>query len=227
MKPLTCFAASLLLAGVASAGTLSFTPLYSDADTGLSPLGTYTHLIDFAGDGALINGVQFIAGTQSGPNYELTGAPNPFPNNNQARLPSPAGDGVNDLTTTFYFGGPVETLTLFNLTPNATYRISFFVAGWNGATQTFTATDGGGPIEFDRDGNESPTEPAPTAMLINYEYVAPANGTIEFTFRENTQGNSFHQYGFFNELVQVPEPGTTALAATAAMLGLRRRRPCR
>lgn len=218
-----CFSL-LALTGFASAGTLSFTALNSDADTGLSPLGTYTHLVDLAGDGATINGVNFIAGGPSGPNYTLTGAANTFPNNNAVRLPSPAGDGVNDLTTTFYFGGPVEVLTLLNLTPNATYRASFFVAGWNGATQTLTATDADGAHIFDRDGDLDPAVPASTTMLINYEYIAPASGTLEITFRENTTGNSFHQYGFFNELIAIPEPGSAALALAAASLLMRRRR---
>lgn len=41
--------------------------------------------------------------------------------------------------------------------------------------------------------------------LINYEYVAPADGTLVITLDSVSDGDSMHFYGFFNEQIALPK----------------------
>lgn len=216
---------SLMLMGGLRAGTISFSPILSDAESGISQGKTYTHTVDFNGDGATINGVVFGAGGLIGANYSLTGAAQLFSGNNQNELPSPGGDGVNDLTDTFFYGGPVEVLNLSGLIPSAFYRAGFIVSGWGGSAQLLKGSDDNIERLFDRDGDLDVATGQLTPVIINFDYQSSAAGTIELTFTEGTLGNSFHQYGFFNELTSVPEPSAagTAFMALGGLL-LRRRR---
>src|SRR5687767_5150177 len=75
--------ASALVASTASAaGVFSTRAVTGDADSQISAAKTYTHAVDLNSDdgGALINGVTFIAGTQTGANYSLTGVNSLFQN---------------------------------------------------------------------------------------------------------------------------------------------------
>lgn len=205
------------------AGTISFTPLSSDATSGISALNTYTHAVDFNGDGAVINGVTFLAGSQTGANYTLTGSLTPFSGNNQNELPAPAGNGINDLADTFFYGGPVQVLTLNGLIPNASYRAGFLVAGWGGAAQLLKGSDDNIQRLFDRDGDLTTAIIQTSPVIINFDYTASALGAVDLTFTEETLNNSFHHYGFFNQLINVPEPSGAVLMACGFLGSLSRR----
>lgn len=207
------------------AGTISFSSINSDITSSISVLNTYTHTIDFNGDGANINGVVFTAGSLLGANYSLLGANMQFSGNSQNELASPGGDGVNDLTDTFFYGGPVQVLSLTGLIPSAKYRAGFMVAGWGGAAQLVKGSDDNIQRLFDRDGDSEIATNQTTPRIVNFDYQASDAGTIDLTFTEGTLGNSFHQYGFVNQLISIPEPvpATFASAAMVAILLVRRR----
>lgn len=219
---------SILTLGVlplsAVAGTFSFTPLTQatgDADTGLDPSKIYTHLVDFGADpdAATINGVKFTQKGATGPNYTLVFGGGSFKGNtNQDHK-----DGLGDLLSDFFFGGVTEgekggiqRLTLTGLREAHTYRLSLIVAGWGEAAQDWYVSDApqGSPIpRIARNGaqwtedNNNPLESTGTGYsnLINYEYVAPADGTLVITLDSVSDGDTMHFYGFFNEQIALPK----------------------
>jgi hypothetical protein len=208
-----------------AAGTFSFTPLTSDADTGLDPSKVYTHLVDFGADAtaAKINGVQFTQKGATGPNYTLVYGGGSFQNNSSGGLGGrPDADGLKDFCSDFFFAGineggkgGIQRLTLRGLREAHTYRFSLVANGWGRPAQDWSVSDvQGGPVpRISRDGAEwtaDNTLPAEStlagdpATLINYEYVAPADGILVITLDSVSDGDAFHFYGFFNEQIGLP-----------------------
>lgn len=228
MKHLATSGSLLLALGLlpltAAAGTFTFTPLTSDADTGLDPSLIYTHLVDFGADAtaATINGVQFTQKGATGPNYTLLTAGGSFQNNSNCNVSGDLGDLLSDF---FYAGvtegdkGGIQRLTLTGLREAHTYRLSLIVAGWGTAAQDWYVSDmpDGSPIpRIARNGAEwtvdntlslEPTGTGHCGALINYEYVAPADGTLVITLDSVSDGDTMHFYGLFNE--QIAAPGDT------------------
>ncbi len=206
-----------------SAGTFTFTRLSSDEETGIDPAKKYTHLVDCGADAtaATINGVQFTAKGATGPNYTLVTAGGSFLNWTPPGQFS--GTGLGDLFTDFFYGGVqegalngIERLTLTGLREAHTYQLSFFVSQWGNPPQDITVSDAPGVVtRIARDGTrwiqdpttsdvyESTAAGNPGAM-ISYTYVAPADGTLVMTWDSLQDGDTFHFYGFVNELVSIP-----------------------
>jgi hypothetical protein len=228
MKQLKTSSSVLLALGLlplsAAAGTFSFTPLTQgsgDADTGLDPSKIYTHLVDFGADptAATINGVKFTQKGATGPNYTLVYGGGSFRNNTNQDHKNGLGDLLSDF---FYAGvtegdrGGIQRLTLTGLREAHTYRLSLIVAGWGEPAQDWFVSDApkGSPIpRIARNGarwtedNNNPLESTGTGFsnLINYEYVAPADGTLVITMDSVSDGDTFHFYGFFNEQIALPK----------------------
>jgi len=225
MKASVLFHSTIVVLGLVSAsvtaGTWSFINLTGDDfETGIDPSRTYTHLVDFGPDAtaAAINGVQFTAKGRTGVNYSLVGVEGDFVNN--ANALASGATGLGDLLTDFYYGEPtppgVQTLTLTGLREAHTYRLTFFVSSWGGADIDFTASDDPGvTYRISRDGLRWSPDPADLGYLestgagspgaaISYDYVAPADGTFVMVLNTTSEGNSFHHYGFVNELVAIP-----------------------
>jgi hypothetical protein len=78
-------------------------------------------------------------------------------------------------------------------------------------------TSDGGSILFDQNfpGDRNPS-------VLRYTFTA-TDAEITFTFDPVNNADTFHQYGFTNEVV-VPEPGMVAVVALGAALGLVARR---
>lgn len=230
MKHIKTSSSILLALGLlplsAAAGTFSFTPLTlsvgrGDSDTGIDPSKIYTHLVDFGADptAATINGVQFTQKGATGPNYTLVYGGGNFRNNSNGNFK----DGLGDLFSDFFFAGitegergGIQRLTLTGLREAHTYRLSLIVAAWGSPAQDWYVSDApaGSPIpRIARNGsqwtedNNNPLEPtgAGDAALINYEYVAPADGTLVITMDSVSDGDTFHFYGFFNEQIALPK----------------------
>jgi hypothetical protein len=226
MKHLGLFGSITLTLGLVPlsvvAGTWSFTNLTGDdLETGIDPSRTYTHLIDFGADAtaATINGVAFTAKGMTGANYSLVGTGGSFVNNGVGVF---ADTGLGDLFTDFYYGGAVDgiqTLTLSGLREAHTYRLTFFVSAWGNAAADITASDAPGvstriardgtrwvpnpdyPDEYEGTGAGSP------GAAISYDFVAPADGTFVMVMNAVSDGDTFHHYGFVNELVGMPGDG--------------------
>lgn len=212
-----------LASGPAIAGTWSFTPLTGDdAETGIDTAKKYTHLVDFGADAeaTTINGVKFTDKGATGATYTLVMGGGSFVNNGEGAF---AGTGVGDLFTDFYYGGVseggksgIQKLTLTGLREAHTYRLSFFVSGWGNPAQDITASDApNAPVpRIARDGTRWIPDPAnpeyePTGAgspgaMISYEFLAPADGTFVLTMDSVQDGDTFHFYGFINELVGLP-----------------------
>jgi hypothetical protein len=210
----------------AAAGTWSFIPLYSDADTGLDPSRLYSHLVDFGPDatGATINGVQLTAKAASGPTYTFLYSGGGFQNNVSGDWPSqPNSAGLADFFSDFFFGGVTENgtpgiqrLTLTGLQEAHTYRLSLPVSAWGLAFQEYTASDDTNQPspQIARNGEGWIPDPASDmtvqstsygrGALINYEFVAPEDGTFVLTMRSINPGDSFHCYGFWCEQIALP-----------------------
>ncbi len=211
----------------AAAGTWSFTPLYSDADTELAPSKIYSHLVDLGADAsaATINGVQFNTKAAAGPNYTFVHDPNgSFQNNTTGDWANrPNSTGLADFFSDFFFAGVTEggtagiqRLTLTGLKEAHTYRLSLPASGWGLAFQAYAASDDTNQPspQIARNGEGWIPDPANDmtvqttsygwGALINYTFVAPEDGTLVLTLRSINPGDSFHCYGFWCEQIALP-----------------------
>lgn len=212
-------AIALLCHGTAAFGALFINTINNDADSGISSSNTYTHAFDLNRGGAdpdggndavsplIINGVSFTGITSSaggtdavhGGSYTSTGINATFDN----RATGVAAGGVRDLLDDFYHNGNgnggatpgTEVITLTGLTAGQAYKTRFYVeSSFGGATQDITFSDSGNTIiDIPRSGGVAP------AAAVEYTYVAPVSGQISFTIDADSNGDSFHQYGFTNQ----------------------------
>ncbi len=196
-------------------GGFSIGTFTGDADSGVSTSKTYTHAIDLDGSGGNVNGVTFSpGGTGAQATYTLSGAGTP----NASLTTNTLTGTMHSIATDFFYGGNPATLTLSGLTVGKQYLTTFYAAGFGAAGGRLqTASDSlGNVIYFDEDaaGQNNGT-------LLRDAFTATAS-TVTFTFTPTVAGNTYHFYGFSNEVV--PEPGTLGLLACAATGLLARRR---
>ena len=221
-------------APAARAGVLTSITFPDDATSGVSSTVTYTHLADLTSNdgGAVINGVTFPATANAGTGGGTVGtftltAPSAFQDFNS---PAPDGGGLDDLLDDFYHSGGIgngsASLTLTGLTPGVPYRLRMYVGGFGGNLQTFTADDTSPATVYPGIARNAGSDALPGS--IDYTYVlGPGDTDLVMMTTPATANDSFHWYGFSNEVV--PEPSSAALVALAAagLLARRRRRqPC-
>jgi hypothetical protein len=217
-SPKTLISALCCLPLSALPGTFSFINLTADTDTGIDPSKTYTHLVDFGPDtaAATINGVAFTGKGRTGPNYSLENAGGNFVNNGPGAF---ADTGLGDLFSDFYYAGDANGVQIFTLTglkEAHTYRLTFFVSGWGTPALDITGSDApdvktrlardGTSFGPDADTQEATGAGSPGAA-ISYDYVVGADGTLVLTMDAVSSGDTFHHYGFVNELVGTPNDG--------------------
>ncbi len=216
-----CVGLLILAQPVQAVGVFSSRLFTGDADSGVSSTKTYTHAVDLATDdgGSVINGVTFVAGALVGSNYTLTTPNTGTFQNSSGNVTGGSADLVEDF---FFLSGSssgVEVLTLTGLTVGERYITTFYNEAFGGPrVQNITTSDGGSILGFDQDFSGTNN-----GNLLQYDYVATAT-SISFTFDSVTDNASFHQYGFSNEVVPVPEPATLGMLALGGLAFLRRRR---
>ena len=214
--------AMFVLASVSQANVISVTTVTGlDATMGISPTTTYTHKLDFPGDGAgaTINGVAFSAvGTGSGTD-PLTGNPYsltvPNANNN--------GSGSSDLLADIIWENPGVspiTLTLGGLTVGTTYNTRFYWKGWDqtdARTGTLAVdTDGNPGAEWSGTINENPFGTTNNRAYWSIKFKADCP-TLTLTITPTYTFDTILLYGVSNQLV--PEPSALALLVTG-LVGL-------
>jgi len=219
---------TLLLAGLVpavciaavQAGTFSFSPWTSDADSGISAGKIYTHTAKFQGP----EGQPFYAGNgvwfegdddEQGEGWRFFNVPHVFTGSHGTNV---TGAGANLLTYFIYGDDPAgiihPQLQLTGLEPGRKYVTTFYAKGWENSGRVIDVSASDDPnsvIRIDQDlyggGN---------GLLLKYTYTAPGNGQIVYTFDELNTNMSWHHYAFSNEIwmpVYVnpdPVPGTLA-----------------
>ncbi len=202
---------SLLLAAPAHpsrAGTFTVLPLTGDADSGINSAKSYTHAVDVVNTwvssptnessaSLTINGVTFEVGNTTGANWSLSTS-NIYTGNSGTE--GVTGQ-VGELLRYFRYGPANDnaTLTLTGLVAGETYTTTWYNKNWSGGVSgrvaDITANDDGTTFTFDQNNSGNPS-------MLRYAFVAPASGSITYTFANGS--NSFHQYGFSNELTSTP-----------------------
>jgi hypothetical protein len=227
----------LAVPAVATAGTISSGTITGDATSGISSAKTYTHKLDFGpAPAATVNGVAFDSVLAAGAvtpafTYAVSsGTVNDNPGNGSVGG-VPAGEAVRTLLDDMVYNGGNElngtaTLTINGLTPGTQYSARIYSRKWTTTDNARAATiafdeDGAGPLGTAQAFNQGAAD---IAQYIEYAYTAvDPSLTIQFT-QTTALNQSWHLYGFSNEVV--PEPASAAFAALAAgVLATRRSRP--
>ncbi len=189
------FAISSVTAGQA-AGVFELLTFTGDADCGVASNKQYTHAVNIGGPGVRVNGVDFI-GTggpnPSGSNFSTSGFNVHFPNWNGA----PLDGAIKTVCDHFNYNGDPQILTLTGLTAGQDYKFTFYNVsfGGPGGRLCMIQTDDGGYLDFDQNwtGGTNP-------HLLTYTYTAEAT-SLQFTITPIVTADTFHLYGFTNELV--------------------------
>lgn len=192
---------------------------------------TYTHLLDFANDGAaaVVNGVTFTAnGTEAGsnitgPNWTLAVPPTigKIGEGSGGTLPTQLDDlGMERLYRDFYYtatsGTATSVLTLTGLTPGVTYETRLYNRQWSTpAPRTHVTTFNHGQavpdvVTVNQDASATPN-------FVSYRYTA-ASTTLTITFASAAANASYHFYGMTNE-VAISAPTLTVTGNSPADAG--------
>ncbi len=168
-----------------------------DWDVDVSAGKIYTHKVNFNSSESVstpINGVAFENDIDwQGADWSLSGATNAYGGATGENI---YGDGAT-LVKSFYWGDPA-TLTLIGLTPDENYVLTKYVRGWGSVgtrVVNVTTSAEGRTTALDQNIYDNAT-----GVLYKYFYTAPASGTVTLTFNAINSGNSWHHYGFSNEV---------------------------
>ncbi len=181
-----------------------------DADCGISPYKTYTHLLKFpVTKSAVVNGVTF---NQMGmDSYTIS-----------PMLPSShdgvAGTGVRSLFAGFHYNQQTFEITLSGLIPGATYEFRNYHMAWNSDTSTAAKKR---PVTFTfiADGREldSYTSDLDTAYgasrsigVLGCRYQAGSDGKVTVRYHSLYTSDTTHLYAISNELLN-QEPAEDAI----------------
>jgi len=209
--------------GALSVGGYLYTaPVTGDADCGVSPSKTYTHLLDF-GNGAasaVINGVSFTkVSSSAGTGY--SGAPGGVHSGGNAwNIGVPASQGLYNLLNDFNYGQSNGTLHITGLTPGACYELRLYHRCWqyplSRRVQFTFDPDGAGPVSDSI--AISIDAVAPNDHILGYRYVA-ASGELTVNYLALT-ADTYHLYGLSNEKIAgATDPALTLAPAAGVAFG--------
>ena len=182
-----------------AAGVFATTEFTGDSDCGVASSIQYTHAVNIGGSGVRVNGVDFIGtggANPSGSNFSTSG----FANQYGTAWGAPVTGAIQTVCNYFNYNGEVQTLTLTGLTAGQDYKTTFYNCGWGGVGGRYCFiwadenNDGVEEAYIDFDENYA------TASLLTYAFTAESD-TVKFTIEPYNSANSFHLYGFSNEIV--------------------------
>ena len=205
-----------------------FVKITGDADCGVSPDKTYTHLIDFGGSSALavVNGVTFnkertVSGPLYGTGWVNAPATSVHSGGNTGNIGVPPSQGIYNLINDFCYGGPYGPTVCYltGLTIGKTYEVRFYHRKWEAdkaRNTTFTFDpDGSGPLSDAVSFN--PDSPAGVANYndnyLAYRYLAQTNRLAVTITCPNS--DKYHLYGLSNEEVPAVQDGAAVLDLAA------------
>jgi hypothetical protein len=138
-----------------------------DADSGITSGSPYTVAVNCNGAAVSVNGVAFEADALSGANFFIEGDVGGW---GPGGAPNVTGNSLT-LANTFIYGGNPRTLTLYNLTPGATYETSLFAFGFDASGRIQTFASGSESLVLDQDlyGQNN-------GIPIAYTFVADSSG---------------------------------------------------
>ena len=193
-------------------GAIGYEPITNDADSGVSPAKTYTHVLDFGTAGtATVNGVAFDQGLSGGAenrDYAVS-IPASHPGNGNSQTTGDIAGVFEDMV----YNNADGYVSLAGLTPGQAYQARLYVRNWEDAATDVTA-DRTQVFEFDTDGDGVPERTVRLnpddarskgalfsdehqAFALTYNFVADSE-----VLRINTNqagAGSFHLYGASNE----------------------------
>lgn len=164
----------------------------------LSAANTYTHKLDFPGDGntTAINGVTFDTAGTSGPNHQLIMAnPSNFDNGNAAVMADFIHNGGR-------VAGETATLALGGLTPGETYDVRLYYRDFGSRPNAASFNAGGGAESL---GIIDQTSGVGNENYHSIVYVADGHA-VQLDLTQQVNNASWHHYAVTNQVVDVPEP---------------------
>jgi autotransporter-associated beta strand protein len=196
---------------LAIGGSVYVVPFIGDADCGITPDKTYTHLLDFPANGnpATVNGVTFTAAGTSGSvgGYAWafsgsvpSGAINTAPDDSTRT-------GIDRLLWDFQYNAQGNsTITLSGLTPGSAYEMRVYFRNYanNPRVLDFTFTAGGHEV-----GRLTHNPDTGTRSWVGCRYLADAAGSISMTIAISSTGHTCHFYGLSNEKLAAAAPALT------------------
>lgn len=203
------------LAGVAQAGSISYTKVTNDLDSGIDSSNTYTHAIDFESSGttATINGVAFASAGGDTANFTRTVANGTLNNHHGTGVVS-TSENLANLMQGFLFnaspatdGSGLQTYTITGLSSGTMYDMRVYSHNWGNPGSRFNTLvfDAGGANDstgsINQDDSTTVGFATTDSYYINYRFVADSS-SLTFT-AANASGSdaSWHLYGLSNQVV--------------------------
>ncbi|MDD4442853.1 MAG: PA14 domain-containing protein [Kiritimatiellae bacterium] len=187
-----------------------------DADSGLSPLKSYTHLLDFPANGypAIINGVAFTAAAMNGSaNGYAWSCVNPPPSAWNGSPTDSTREGVDRLLWDFFYNSTDFTLTLSGLYPGETYETRLYFRSFGtpvaNSSRDITCAFTAGAVDLGSVPHDLDTL---ARSMVRCRYTADSAGTIAVRVVSVNSGSSCHLYALSNE--RVPRPGSNGPTLT-------------
>jgi hypothetical protein len=179
----------------------------NDASSGVDPTKLYTHAFGFGAAGAdtAINGVLFRRAPGVNPSVSGFFATAGFGSTtaDPGNVITTAGGGGAGLSTSFIYGGALQTITLSNLLPGTEYVASIYTIAWDikgfGRSATFFVGSDRMTINQDHFGNDQ-------GNVISYRYTAPSNGTLTLSYVPTDTASTIHTYAFANRVANDSAP---------------------
>jgi len=202
----------ILLSPLAQAGTFTTGTFTGDSDSPVNAYGlftNYTHAVDIFGANATtsINGITFSSsGTTippSGSNYSTTGFTSGWTAGSPGYTPSvdatAGNNGMYTVLSDFIYGKDgttgKSTVTLTGLSANKTYITNFYVSGFPGCYIDINTSKGDSLTGWNRGTSSG-------GAYLQYQFTTGASeNALTFSFTPQSPNDTFHFYGFSNEVV--------------------------